>query len=103
MKAFEYAAPRSEHEALELLSPRRGRTEVLAGGTDLIGLMKKMIVTPDRVVSLSRIDSLKRIEVDSQGARLGAMVTLEDLLDHGVLQAYPAVAQAIAALGSLQF
>jgi xanthine dehydrogenase YagS FAD-binding subunit len=102
MKAFEYAAPRSEQEVLELLSPRRGHTEVMAGGTDLVGLMKKMIVTPDRVVSLKQVDSLRAIEADSQGARFGAMATLEDLLDHPLSQDYPALRQAIADIHSLQ-
>lgn len=102
MKAFEYAAPRSEREALELLSPERGKTEVLAGGTDLVGLMKKMIVTPDRVVSLSRVDSLRTIEADSDSVRIGAMVTLEDLLDNPISEFYPAVQQAIREIGSLQ-
>jgi xanthine dehydrogenase YagS FAD-binding subunit len=102
MKAFEYAAPESEREVLELLSAQRGKTEVLAGGTDLLGLMKKMIVTPDRVVSLGRVDSLKAIDADSQGARIGAMVTLEELLDHPVSQDYPALQQAIRAIHSLQ-
>jgi xanthine dehydrogenase YagS FAD-binding subunit len=102
MKAFEYAAPRSEREVLELLSPERGKTEVLAGGTDLVGLMKKMIVTPDRLVSLSRVDSLRTIEADSQSVRVGAMVTLEDLLDNPVTEFFPAVRQAIREIGSLQ-
>ena len=43
MKEFEYAQPRTEAEAVGLLDPQRGKTEVLAGGTDLVGLMKKMI------------------------------------------------------------
>ena len=45
MKAFEYASPRTEAEVVQFLSADRGETEILAGGTDLIGLMKKMIVT----------------------------------------------------------
>ncbi|HEV3138099.1 MAG TPA: FAD binding domain-containing protein [Pirellulales bacterium] len=102
MKAFEYAAPRSEQEVLELLSAERGHTEVMAGGTDLVGLMKKMIVTPQRVVSLKQVDSLRSIEVDSEGLRVGAMATLEDLLDHPASEDYPAVRQAIRAIGSLQ-
>lgn len=102
MKAFEYAAPRSEQEVLELLSAERGKTEVLAGGTDLLGLMKKMIVTPERVVSLRQVDSLHAIDADSQGLRVGAMVTLEDLLDHPASSDYPALQQAIRAIGSLQ-
>ena len=102
MKDFEYAAPTSEREVLELLSAERGQTQVLAGGTDLIGLMKKMIVTPDRVVSLSRVDSLRTIQADSQGVRIGAMVTLEDLLDNPICEFFPAVRQATNAINSLQ-
>jgi xanthine dehydrogenase YagS FAD-binding subunit len=102
MKAFEYAAPTSEREVLELLSADAGGCAVLAGGTDLVGLMKEMITTPGRVVSLSRVDSLKRIDADSQGVRIGAMVTLEDLHDNPVSEYYPALRQAIAEIGSLQ-
>ncbi len=102
MKAFEYAAPRTEPEVLELLSDERGKTEVLAGGTDLLGLMKKMLVTPGRVVSLNHVDSLRQIDVDSQGLRIGATVTLEQLHDHPASADYPALRQAIAAIGSLQ-
>jgi xanthine dehydrogenase YagS FAD-binding subunit len=102
MKAFEYAAPRNEREVLELLSAERGTTAVLAGGTDLVGLMKKMIVTPDRVVSLKNVDSLRTIDGDSQGVRIGAMATLDELLEHPATEAYTALRQAIAAIGSMQ-
>ncbi|REK12726.1 MAG: molybdopterin dehydrogenase [Planctomycetota bacterium] len=102
MKAFEYAAPRSESEVLELLSGEAGHTEVLAGGTDLVGLMKKMIVTPDRVVSLSRVASLKKIEADSTAVRVGAMVSLDELAENPVSEFYPAIRQAIDEIASLQ-
>ncbi len=102
MKAFEYASPRSEEEALELLTLKHRTTEVLAGGTDLVSLMKKMIVTPDRVVSLSRVESLKRIDADSRGFRIGAMVTLDEVLEHPATRNYPALEQAIGAIGSMQ-
>ncbi|MGD9720637.1 MAG: xanthine dehydrogenase family protein subunit M [Pirellulales bacterium] len=102
MKAFEYAAPESEDEAVEFLSSTPGKTAVLAGGTDLLPLMKKMIVTPDRVVSLGRVASLKAIEADSRGLRIGAMAALDDVLAHPATQNYPALAQAIAAIGSMQ-
>lgn len=102
MKAFEYAAPESEADVLAMLSAERGTTEVLAGGTDLIGLMKKMIVTPDRVVSLAGVPSLRTIDADSQGLRIGAMATLEELAEHPATEDYPALRQAIAAIASLQ-
>jgi xanthine dehydrogenase YagS FAD-binding subunit len=103
MKNFEYAQPRSEAEALRLLSPNAGRTEILAGGTDLVGLMKKMIVTPDRVVNIADIDSLRQIEPDDAGGvRIGASVRLDEFLDSKLTDRYPAVKQAIQGIASIQ-
>src|SRR5437773_1742121 len=61
MNAFEYAAPRSEAEVLELLMPQRGPTEILAGGTDLVPLMKKRLATPDRVVNIMEVAEFRGI------------------------------------------
>jgi xanthine dehydrogenase YagS FAD-binding subunit len=103
MKAFEYAAPRTEAEVLALLSPDPGKVEILAGGTDVIGLMKKMIVTPDRVVNIMEVPSLKSIdELPDGGIAIGAAVTLNVLLDHPYLDLYPSVKQAIRGINSMQ-
>ncbi|MCL5743784.1 MAG: FAD binding domain-containing protein, partial [Acidobacteria bacterium] len=48
MQAFEYANPATLQEACGLLSSQWGETDVLAGGTDLLGLMKDDIHTPKR-------------------------------------------------------
>jgi xanthine dehydrogenase YagS FAD-binding subunit len=104
MKAFEYAAPRTQAEVLSLLSERRGHTEILAGGTDLVGLMKQMLVTPDRVVYIDQVDSLKVIErdPDTGGVIIGACAHLDELLEHALLAEYPAVIQAIRGINSMQ-
>jgi xanthine dehydrogenase YagS FAD-binding subunit len=103
MKLFEYAAPRSEREVVELLSDESGKTEILAGGTDLVALMTKMIVTPDRVVNIMDVESLKTIEpLEDGGVRIGAAVTLDELLHSDYLRDYPAVGQAIAGIDSMQ-
>ena len=52
MKNFDYASPTTEAEVLSSLLAEPGETELIAGGTDLVGLMKKMIITPERVVNL---------------------------------------------------
>ncbi|MEX0939230.1 MAG: FAD binding domain-containing protein [Pirellulales bacterium] len=103
MKAFEFAEGRSEAEILEFLSPQPGHTELLAGGTDLVGLMKKMIVTPDRVVSLMRVATMKQIAPQADGGiKIGAAVTLDDVLAHPYMADYPAVLQAIRGINSMQ-
>ena len=75
MKAFEYAAPRTEAEALGLLSPELGKTEILAGGTDLVGLLKKLVVTPERVVNVIRSEALiqgkRELDTDFFNFRFG--------------------------------
>ena len=103
MHNFDYAAPRFESDVVELLSPEAGRTAVLAGGTDLIPLLKKMIVRPDRVVNIMEVPTLKQLDVLSDGTlRIGAAVTLDRLLDSDYLREYPAVTQAIRGINSMQ-
>ena len=104
MKAFEYAAPKTEAEALEMLTADdAGVTEVLAGGTDLVGLMKKMIITPDRVVNVMDVDSMQGIEpIADGGVRIGAATTLDEVLESPYLEDYTAIIQAIDGINSMQ-
>ena len=103
MQAFEYARPKSLKEAIGLLSATWGEVDVLAGGTDLVSLMKEYIHTPKRVVDVKRIEELGGIERTSAGLRLGATVTLTQLLaDAGVRSEYPALAAAAESVSSMQ-
>ena len=102
MKSFAYASPTTEGEALSLLA-EPGEIEILAGGTDLVGLMKKMIITPDLVVNILDIPSLKTIEqLDNGAIAIGAAVTLDEVLAHPYLDPYPAIGQAIEGISSMQ-
>src|SRR6185312_11020236 len=102
MKAFDFAAPEQEHEVLELLSAVPGETEILAGGTDLVPLMKQMIVNPDRVVNIMDVPSLRGISADSIGVTIGATTTLAEMLESPELDPYPAIKQAIAGINAVQ-
>jgi len=96
MHAFEYASPKTKEEAVGLLAGEWGQAAVLAGGTDLLSMMKDYLVAPRRVVDLKGVKELGGIRYDTKsGLRLGALVTLEELLDHAeVRKNYPALAQA---------
>jgi xanthine dehydrogenase YagS FAD-binding subunit len=88
---------------LALLSAEPGKVEILAGGTDIVGLMKKMIVTPDRVVNIMEVPSLKSIdELPDGGIAIGATVTLDAILRHPYLDVYPSIKQAIRGINSMQ-
>jgi len=103
MKNFEYAQPRYEHEAVALLADPKLSTAVLAGGTDLVGLMKKMVVTPDRVVNICEIESLRNIERDDDGNLwVGAAVSLESFFDSKLADEYPSPKQVIQGISSIQ-
>jgi xanthine dehydrogenase YagS FAD-binding subunit len=103
MQAFEYASPRTLEEAVALLSPEWGETEILAGGTDLLSLMKDYVVTPKRLVNIKQISELRRVEVREGVVRIGALVTLEELLRHTELaRRFPALYQAAAGVTAPQ-
>ncbi|MEE3220352.1 MAG: FAD binding domain-containing protein, partial [Planctomycetota bacterium] len=61
MNNFDYAQPDNLDELLDLLSAESDKTELLAGGTDLIGLMKQMIVTPQFVVNVNDVAEMQGI------------------------------------------
>jgi xanthine dehydrogenase YagS FAD-binding subunit len=103
MEAFEYANPSSLKEAVGLLGSRWGEAEVLAGGTDLLSLMKNYVATPKRLVSLKNISDLRGIESGSDGVRIGALVTLEELRSEADIQRnFPALVQAAEGVSSMQ-
>ncbi len=104
METFEYARPTTKEEAVKLLASSWGETEVLAGGTDLLSLMKDNGSKPKRVVSLSAVKELKGISFSAaSGLRIGATATLQDLAENAeVKKQYPALVQAAEGVRSPQ-
>jgi xanthine dehydrogenase YagS FAD-binding subunit len=102
MKAFAYARPTTESEAVALLSPEWGRTELLAGGTDLLSLMDERISTPELVVDIKGIAGLHALEQHIDGLLIGALATLDDLLESDLLAAYPSLTQAAEGVAAMQ-
>jgi len=92
MNKFEYASPRTLDSAVKLLSQGAA---VLAGGTDLISLMKEGSVTPQRLVDIKGIPELCGISKTADGLRIGALTSVAELLSSPVVAAeYPALVQA---------
>jgi xanthine dehydrogenase YagS FAD-binding subunit len=94
LQAFEYAAPKTREEAVKLLA---ADAVPLAGGTDLISLMKDGLASPRRLVSLKHVEDLRGVSQDPKaGLRIGAMTPLAELSAHeSVHTAYPALRHAI--------
>ena len=103
MEAFEYANPTSLQEAMGLLGSSWNDAAVLAGGTDLISTMKDYVASPKRVVNIKNIKELGGIRKSGAGLRIGATVTLEELLENGDIRAqYGALTDAARGVASPQ-
>jgi xanthine dehydrogenase YagS FAD-binding subunit len=103
MRAFEYASPTSTKQAVSLLGTTWGNAEVLAGGTDLLALMKDDIVHPKRLINIKEIKELRGVASGPQGLSIGALSTLGDLADNvNIVKDYPALAYALNEAASPQ-
>ncbi|MYB18795.1 MAG: molybdopterin dehydrogenase [Holophagales bacterium] len=101
MRPFGYAAPATVEQAVGLLAAEG--SEALAGGTDLLSLLKDDVERVDRLVALRGVAGLSGIELDGGTLRIGAMTTLQELRDHdGAIAALPALAVAIDGVASPQ-
>ena len=76
--AFDYHAPTSVEEALQLLGSS-GDVRVLAGGQSLIPLLKLRLAAPEVVVDLGRIESLRGIREEDGTIVIGAMTSHDDV------------------------
>ena len=102
MKAFAYVNAANEKEAIAALGTERGKFLPLAGGMDLLAMMKDYIAQPDRLVNVKNLDRTIR-KTPEGGLRIGAAVTLAELAAHAdASKLYPALVQAAAEIGTPQ-
>lgn len=93
MQAFEYVSATSKEQVSTLLA---GDASILAGGTDLLALMKDYIVTPRRLVNIKQVEQLRGISYQAgSGLRIGALATIAELAGAKTeLASYPALLEA---------
>jgi xanthine dehydrogenase YagS FAD-binding subunit len=103
MRAFEYATPQTRQQAVALLGSSWESAEILAGGTDLLALMKNDVVHPKRLVNIKSIRDMQGVSASGNSLRVGALTTLGELADNAdVLQRFPALAEAVNEAASPQ-
>jgi xanthine dehydrogenase YagS FAD-binding subunit len=102
MKAFTYVRAADVSRAVSVAA-REPDTVFLAGGTNLVDLMKEGVSSPGQVVDINRL-GLNRIEaLPDGGVRLGALARNSDTASHPLVRSrFPLVAQAILAGASGQ-
>ncbi|RRB07381.1 FAD binding domain-containing protein [Larkinella rosea] len=102
MNNFSYSRPEDLNSALGELTKREG-AKFIAGGTNLLDLMKENIERPSHLIDINHL-GLNTIEATADGGlRLGALVTNADTAYHeNVVTHYPLLSQAILAGASAQ-
>lgn len=105
LNTFEYLKPTSLGEALSVLDElKEKKTQVLAGGTDLIPWLRGRVKDVDYLIDLADTGLDHILFDDDQGqARIGAMVTFTALCEHPeVRRRLPSVAEAALQVGAVQ-
>jgi len=86
-----------------MLGANWNESAVLAGGTDLISLMKEHVVIPKRVISIRGVAEWRGIRSTPAGLAIGALVTVEELRENAAVKAqFPALTQAAEGITSPQ-
>jgi carbon-monoxide dehydrogenase medium subunit len=99
---FEYVKPGTLREGIRTLARYGNRAQVLAGGTDLIGLITDDKVLPEIVVDIKGIPGLDQIEFKNSVLTIGALVTFSDLRDSPVIaKKFPVIREMTGWLASV--
>ena len=103
IRSFELLQPRSVDEAIKLLAKHGDEARAIGGGTTLIILMKQRALHYPYLVDLQSIPGLSEISRESDGVRIGALVTHRSVeLSPVIRQSFAAVAEAFSKIGNVR-
>ncbi|MFD2934848.1 FAD binding domain-containing protein [Spirosoma flavum] len=101
MNPFQFTRVTTPKAAISAVTKESG-TYFLAGGTNLIDLMKRAVVIPERLVDINKLP-LATVEETSTGMRIGAMAKNSAVADHVLIKKhFPLLSQALNAGASAQ-
>ncbi|WP_353719247.1 xanthine dehydrogenase family protein subunit M [Dyadobacter sp. 676] len=101
MRPFQYLRPKTVAEAITMAADNPG-AQYIAGGTNLVELMKRGIASPAKLIDINHLP-LKKIEHRYDRLRIGALALNSDVARHkGVVSRQPLLAQALLAGASGQ-
>lgn len=93
---FEYHAPTSLEQALDLMSQHAGEAKILAGGQSLVPAMNFRVVQPSLLIDLNRVAELSFIREEGNVIRVGAMVRERHLeFDKSIEKRTPLLHEAV--------
>jgi len=95
---FTYHKPKTVDEALQLLREHGDEAKVMGGGIGLIAFMKERLMSPSHLIDMKGVEELRNVsQVPGGGLRIGAAVTLSELLEEGKLgKEYAVLREAVS-------
>ena len=99
----EYYNAKTIDEAVSLLDEYRETAKILAGGIDLIGLMKNKVLIPRALINIKNIPRMKYVAENADGIAIGALTVINDIERSALLKSkYPILFEAARSIASPQ-
>lgn len=101
---FEYVAPKTLHEALQLLDQYRDHYKIIAGGQSLLIMMRQGLIAPEVLIDIKGLSELDYIKSDNQkGMIIGALTTHRTIEKSPVIKtSFGVIAEMESRLASVQ-
>lgn len=101
MNPFTYKRATNQAEAVQGIASHKN-AKILAGGTNLVDLMKMGVQQLEELVDINRLD-LKKIEKTATGLRLGALASNSDVAMNALVrEGFPVLSEALLSGASPQ-
>ena len=103
MHQMNFVSPKTVSGAIKLLAEYRGKSKVLAGGTDLLVQLRMGKIQPKVIIDIKNIKEANQITIEKKGVRIGAAVSgaVVGECDH-IKSNWPGVVEALELIGSTQ-
>lgn len=87
MREFNFTNPSTLDEASKILKTSDSSSALLAGGTDLLSLIKHEIIDPENLVNIKNLNGFDKIVYrKGEGLKLGAFVRISDIAEHQIIK-----------------
>ena len=103
MQRFDFFSPRSMEEALHCLAEKKERCKIIAGGTDLIPVLRQEDIDPEIILGILEIEELRGIREEDRSIRIGSTTSFTEMEESDLLKShFPCLVQAAASVGGPQ-
>lgn len=98
-----YYSPQTLDETLSLLEALKGEARIIAGGIDIIGLLKNKIITPRALINIKKIDSFRGIRERDNAIDIGPLTLINDITKSQLIKnKLPMLSELCGSIGSPQ-